>query len=66
MRAFLRASARGFVWAIEHPDRAAKLLVQHAGPGGPEPADLRMVQESQREMGQVCTLAWQEPRTARN
>ena len=53
LHAFLRASARGFAWAAQHPGRAAALLVQHGGPSGPAPGDLDMVLESQHEMSQV-------------
>ena len=53
LRAFLRASARGFAWAAQRPELAAGLLMQHSGPCGTALDDLEMVLESQYEMSQV-------------
>ena len=53
LRAFLKASARGFAWASQRPELAAGLLVQHSGPCGSALDDLDMVLESQYEMSQV-------------
>lgn len=53
LRAFLRASARGFAWAAQRPELAAGLLVQHSGPCGTALDDLEMVLESQYDMSQV-------------
>ena len=55
LRAFLRASARGFAWAAQRPELAAGLLVQHSGPCGTALHDLEMVLESQYEMSQVVS-----------
>lgn len=46
VRAFVSATARGYEWAIEHPDEAADLLVQGAPKGAaPDPV---LARESQR------------------
>jgi ABC-type nitrate/sulfonate/bicarbonate transport system substrate-binding protein len=56
LRAFLRATARGYTFAAEHPDEAAELLLAAAPPGSLPDAGLvrdsqRVVSRSLREPG---------------
>ncbi|ADI15364.1 ABC transporter substrate-binding protein [Truepera radiovictrix] len=55
LRAFLRATARGYTFAAEHPDEAAELLLAAAPPGSlPDP---ELVRDSQR----VVSRSLREP-----
>uniref|UniRef100_A0A7S0QQF2 Thiamine pyrimidine synthase n=1 Tax=Pyramimonas obovata TaxID=1411642 RepID=A0A7S0QQF2_9CHLO len=53
VRAFLRATARGFEWAAAHPDEAADILVKAAMDDSGFVLDADMVRMSQRELGEA-------------